>query len=319
LFGTLLLHPPAQAQTPAPAWPSSAEPIVLIVGNVAGGGNDIMARLMSERLTVRLKHSVVVENKPGASGTIGAAFVAQSPPNGNTLLIAPSSSMVAALVQPKEQLMPVNLLTDLQPIIRLTTGSALVLSVNPSIGVKDAKGLVEYARQHQVTYGTPGIGTTFHIAGEAFNHAAGIHMIHVPYKGLAPAVQDLLGNHVTAVISDLSTVAPYLKTGKLVAVGSPVASRSPYLPDVPTLTEQGYPGIEMPGWFGVFGPRNMDPALVEKINREFNVILTDPKVIQELTTNGDVPSGGSAAEFAKVMVEHYERQKKVVEFAGIKP
>lgn len=229
----------------AQVWPAGAKPITLVVGNVSGGGTDVITRILAERLQSHLQKPVVVENKPGASGTLAAALVARAPTDGHTLLVTPITLVTTPHVLAKAGAAPVDVLTDLAPVVQLTKGT-LLLVANPARGIKDAKALVGVARQRpDLSYGTPGSGSPMHIAGEAFKKAAGVPLTHVPYKGVAPALADLLGDHVTVVFSDLASANVYLQSGKLVAIGVTQAQRSPLLADVPTLTEQGFPGVEL--------------------------------------------------------------------------
>lgn len=299
-------------------WPAGTKPITLVVGNVSGGGTDVITRILAERLQSHLQKPVVVENKPGASGTLAAALVARAPVDGHTLLVTPITLVTTPHVLAKAGAAPVDVLTDLAPVVQLTNGT-LLLVANPALGIKDAKTLVAFARQKpNLSYGTPGSGSPMHIAGEAFKKAAGVPLTHVPYKGVAPALADLLGDHVTVVFSDLASANAYLQSGKLVAIGVTQAQRSPLLADVPTLTEQGFPGVELTTWFGVFAPAGTPATTLEKINREINQVVAMPEVQRKFQALGEVSVGGTTRAFAERVKTDYEQFGKTVREFGIK-
>lgn len=302
----------------AQEWPAGTRPVTLVVGNVAGGGTDVITRILAERLQSHLQKSVVVDNKPGASGTLAAALVARSGADGHTLLVTPLTLVTTPHVLPKAGAAPVDVLADLAPVVQLTKGT-LLLVANPGRGIKDAKELALQARQRpDLSYGTPGSGSPMHIAGELLKKSSGIKLTHVPYKGVAPALTDLLGDHVTVVFSDLASANTYLQSGKLLAIGVTQAQRSPLLPDVPTLTEQGFPGVELTTWFGVFAPAGTPAATLEKINREINQVVAMPEVQRKFQALGEVSVGGTSRAFAERVKTDYEQFGKIVREFGIK-
>lgn len=275
-------------------------------------------RILAERLQNHLQKPVAVENKPGVSGTLAAALVALAQADGHMLLVTSITLVTTPHVLAKAGAAPVDLLTDLAPVVQLTKGTLLVVA-NPARGIKDAKTLVGFARQKpDLSYGTPGSGSPMHIAGEAFKKAAGVSLTHVPYKGVAPALADLLGDHVTVVFSDLASANTYLQSGKLVAIGVTKAQRSPLLPDVPTLTEQGFPGVEFTTWFGVFAPAHTPAATLEKVNREINQVVAMPEVQRKFEALGEVSVDGTTRAFAERVKTDYEQFGKTVREFGIK-
>ena len=299
-------------------WPTSARPITLVVGNVAGGGTDVITRILAERLQSHLQKPVLVDNKPGASGTLAAALVARAAVDGHTLLVTPLTLVTTPHVLSKAGSAPIDVLADLAPVVQLTKGT-LLLVAHPGRDMKDAKGLALMARQQPgLSYGTPGSGSPMHIAGELFKKAAGVTLTHVPYKGVAPALTDLLGGHVTAVFSDLASANSYLQTGKLVAIGVTQAERSTLLPGVPTLTEQGFAGVELATWFGVFAPAGTPVAIVEKINREINLVVAMPEIQRKFQALGEVAVGGTSRAFTERVKADYEQFGKTVREFGIK-
>ena len=297
----------------AQAWPE--RPIKVVVGFNAGAGTDALARALADKLASRVGQPVVVENKPGASGMLAANFVGNAPADGHTLLVTPVTAVITPHVSPSSG--NVDVLTDLVPVSQLTSGTLLLVASADS-GARNAKELTALAKKEpRSTYGTAGNGTPMHIAGKLYEVAAGIELTHVPYKGTAPALTDLMGGHVKMAFSSLAAVRPYLESGKLVPIGVIQKTRSPLLPEVPTMTEQGVPGIELTTWFGLFASKGTPEAVVSKINHEVNAILAMPEIKKLYQAMGEEPTGGTPAEFAKLVRSDYDFYGKVIRDLGI--
>ncbi len=304
----LAMVSPVQAQ--APAYPT--KPIVIVVGYPPGGGPDISARMMGEKLSARLGQVVLVENRPGVSGLIGASHVARAPADGYTLLLAPNTFLIAPQLLPKDASVKLDVLEDFAPVISPTKG-AMVMVAHPSLGVHNAKELVALLKkQPGLAYATPGAGSPMHIAGELFKKSAGVEMLHVPYKGVAPAIADVLGGHVKVSYASIGVVAAHIASGKLVALGLAEKERSALMPDLPTLVEQGYPDTSVGAWYGVFAPKGTPPAVIETLNKEFNAVLQMPETVAKFKTLWETPRGGSAADLAKLSRDEYNNYAKLI-------
>ncbi|HBD32494.1 MAG TPA: ABC transporter substrate-binding protein, partial [Cupriavidus sp.] len=257
---SLAAIPAAQANDAYPA-----KPIRMVVGFPSGGAPDILARIFSEKFS--LGQPVIVDNKPGAGGNIGAETVARSAPDGYTLALGTvgTHSINGALYSK----MPYDMVKDFTPVILLAS-TPNVLVVHPSVPAKNVQELIALAKAKpgQLTFGTPGIGTSLHVAGELFNTMAGTKIEHVPYKGRAMAIPDLLGGHITMMFDNLPSALPVVKEGKLRALGVTSAHRSASAPDIPTIAEQGLPGYEATSWFAVFVPAHTPKEIVVKLNAE---------------------------------------------------
>ena len=288
------------------------KPITIIVGYPAGGGPDIGARMLGEKLAARLHQSVIVENRPGVSGMMGASAVARAPADGYTLLFAPNTFLIAPHVLPKGANVNLDVLNDFVPIVAPSKG-AMMMVAHPSLGVKNAKELVALLKkQPGLAYATPGSGSPMHIAGELFKKSAGVDMLHVPYKGVAPAIADVLGGHVKITYASIGVVAQHIAAGRLVALGMAEKERSPLMPDLPTLAEQGYPNTATGAWYGVFAPKGTPPAVGEKLNQEFNTVLRQPDTAAKLKQQWEVPLGGSSEDLARMARAEYESYGKIV-------
>ena len=309
LAATTLATGPIWAQ----AWPS--KPITLIVAYPAGGDSDVLARLYAEKLSLKLGQPVVVDNKPGASGTLGASMVSKAPADGYTLLFAPSTFAIAPLVLKGGVQMDV--VKDFTPIIQ-TGSTPLLLVASPQSGIKDLKGLVEQIKGgKELAYGSPGSGSPMQIAAEMFNKAAGVKMTHVPYRGVAPALTDALGGHLATVYATPGAVAGYLPSGKLIPLAVTERTRSPMLPNVPTMMELGYKDVDIGAWWGVFGPKGLPADVVKKLNTDINEMLKMPDVIAKMATMGALPVGGDSAKLGTAVASDNARYGKVIKEFGI--
>lgn len=313
-LAALALAGSAMAQSP-----SSDKTITIVVGFAPGAGTDTLARALGEQLSRRLKQTVIVDNKPGAGGTLAVNLVAKAAADGTTLLFAPNTLVIAPHIQPSGATAQTNVLTDLAPVVQVTR-STLVVVTNPASGVKDVKALNALARTNKsgLTYGTAGNGSPQHIAGILYGRSAGIDVTHIPYRGTGPALVDLMGGQLSFAVSSLGAALPYIQSGKMVAVAVPEKTRTPLLPDVPTLTESGVRGVELSGWFGLLAPRGTPPAQIERLNREVGEILASPDIQQKFKAQGEVPVGGTTQAFAQLLKDEYAMYGQIVKEFNIK-
>ncbi|KWR76364.1 Bug family tripartite tricarboxylate transporter substrate binding protein [Cupriavidus sp. IDO] len=308
---TAFAAPLAQAQ----AYPS--KPIRMVVGFPSGGAPDTLARLVSEKISPSWGQPVVVDNKPGAGGNIGAEAVAHAPADGYTLALGTvgTHSINGSLYSK----MPYDMVKDFAPVI-LIASTPNVLVVNPEVPAKNVAELIALAKAKPgtLTFGTPGIGTSPHVAGEMFNSMAGVRITHVPYKGRAMAIPDLLGGHITMMFDNLPSALPVVREGKLRALGITSAKRSASAPDIPTLAEQGLPGFEADSWFAIFAPANTPREVVARLNAEFNRIYQLPDVQAKLKTLGLDPILGSPEKLATYQRAEITKWARVVKESGAK-
>lgn len=293
------------------------KPIKLVVPFPAGGGTDIFARVIGNKLAETLKWVVVVDNKPGAGGNIGIDAVAKSPPDGYTIGLGQTSNL--AINPSLYAKLPYDPLKDLVPIV-LVADAPLVLVVPANSPFKTVADVVAAAKKKpgDVTFGSPGNGTVAHLTGELFQMAAGVKFQHIPYKGSAQALTDLMGGQVQAYMSSIPTALSHIKGGKLRALAVTSPKRVPSLPDVPTIAEAGYKGFDANTWFGLVAPAGTPAPIVTKINAEVNRILKMPDVKEKFAAEGGGPIGGSSQEFAALLKSDYVKWGKVVKDSGAK-
>jgi tripartite-type tricarboxylate transporter receptor subunit TctC len=291
------------------------KPVRLIVGVAAGGANDTVARLVAQALSERLGQPVVVENRPGAGGDIGLEAVINAPPDGDTLLFATSANALSASFYDKPN---VNFARDIAPVASLVRGP-LIMEVNPSFPAKTIPEFITYAKANpgKINMASAGIGNTTHIAGVLFMMLTGTRFTHVPYRGGAPAVADLIGGQVQLYFDGISGSLEHVRSGKLRALGVTTAQRAAVLPDVPSIAEF-VPGYEAGGWYGIGVPKDVPAEIVDKLNREINASLADPALKTRLADLGYVTIGGSSAEFGNMIAQEIDKWAKVIKFAGIK-
>jgi tripartite-type tricarboxylate transporter receptor subunit TctC len=304
---------------PGAAWANSypAKPITLVVAYPAGGDTDALARLFAEKLSPRVGQPVVVDNRPGASGIIGSAYVSKATPDGYTLLLAPSTFSIAQLVLKTNGAAGYDVLNGFTPIVQ-TGSQPLFLVASGGSGLASVKDAVAAAKAGKpLSYASPGSGSPMHILGEMFARAAGANLAHVPYKGVAPAVNDVLGGHLPATFITLGPVAPYFANGKLRPLAVASAQRSPLAPNVPTLAELGYKDVEVTAWNGLWGPRNLPPEIVKTLNGHFNEILKMPDVAARMAVLGATPVGGEPEVLGKTNATDHTRFGKVIKELGI--
>ena len=292
-----------------------AKPVTLVVSFPAGGAPDQIARLLTPPLQARWKVPVVVVNRPGAAGHLGNDSVATAAPDGHTLLVTPNTFTMATHVLSPGAKKPADVVTDFTPIALLSSSSMLLLA-HPSLGVKDARELVQRAKaQPGLSYASSGNGTPMHIAGELFNHVAGIHLDHIAYRGTSPAINDVLGGHVKLTFLGLPVAKPLIDAGKLLPLATVDKARSPLLPGVPTMAEQGFPGVETDIWFGVYGPKGMVPALADEIHRALTEALKQPEVAAQFKAMSQVVHDEPRAAFvSKTRADHQRYGELVRQF-----
>ena len=313
LLATMLLGAtiamPASAQYPV-------KPVRIVVPFPAGGGVDATARTVGQKLAEQLGQPVVIDNRAGAAGTIGADHVAKSAPDGYVLLVAgPGAISVATLVYSKLPYVPTR---DLAPVSTLVTMPYLLVT-HPSVPAKNAKDLIALAKANpgKLNMASGGAGTGQHLAGELFNMMAGIRMLHVPYKGTAPALADMMGGHADVTFSDPS-VLPQLKSGKLKAIGVSGTRRYEPLPDVPVIAQSGLPGYDAINWYPLMAPGQTPREIVARLNAEVLKALQDRGVRERLMSQGLIPAGNSPGELAAFIRQDTERWAPVVKATGVK-
>jgi tripartite-type tricarboxylate transporter receptor subunit TctC len=292
------------------------KPVRLIVGVAPGGANDTVARLVAQALSERLGQPVVVENRPGAGGNIGLEAVVNAPPDGYTLLFATSANALGASFYDNSN---VDFARDIVPVTSLVRGP-LVMEVNPAFPAKTIPEFIAYAKANpgRINMASAGIGNTTHVAGVLFMMLTGTSFIHVPYRGGAPAVADLMAGQVQLYFDGISGSLGYIRAGKLRALGVTTAQRADVLPEVPSIAEF-VPGYEAGGWYGIGVPRNVPAEIVGKLNKEINASLADPKLKTPLADLGYATMGSSPAEFGVFIRQEIAKWAKVVKFAGIRP
>ena len=309
LLATAQLSGTALAQ----AYPS--KPITIVVAYPAGGDTDAMARLYAEKLSHRLGQPVLVDNRPGASGTIGTVHVGKAVPDGYTLLLAPNTFAIAQFVLKTASGSSYDVINGFTPIVQ-TSVQPMFVAASQSSGIKDLKTLTAQGKRDGLTYASPGSGSPMHIMGEMFNKAAGTKLAHIPYKGVAPAVNDLIGGHVPVTFMTWGPIAPYAGT-KVNVLAVADAQRSTLAPNVPTLGELGLKDVEVSAWQGLFGPKGMPAETVKLLNTHLNEILKMPDVVSKMATFGALPAGGDSARLAKTNAADFNRFGKLIKDLGI--
>jgi tripartite-type tricarboxylate transporter receptor subunit TctC len=298
----------------AQAYPT--RPVRIIVGFAPGGGSDIIARLMGNWLSARLGQPFVIENRPGAATNIAAEVVVRSTPDGYTLLLFGSSSAINTTVYDK---LPFNLVRDIAPVASISR-EANVMVVHPSAPARTVPEFIAYAKAnpHKLNMASPGNATEPHVAGELFKMMAGVDMVHVPYRGGGPALTDMLAGQVQIMFPIISSAIEYIRTDKFRALAVTTATRLEVLPEIPTVAEF-LPGYEASGWFGIGAPKNTPPEIIDKLNKEINAGVADPKIKARLLDLGGTELSGSPADFGKLIADETEKWGKVIRAANIKP
>jgi tripartite-type tricarboxylate transporter receptor subunit TctC len=310
-----LLSAGAFAQAPQ-AVPATGVPLKLIVPFTPGTGIDIVARTVGPRLGQRLNRPVVVENRAGASGNIGTEAVVRSPADGNTLLVSVNTLVMNKGLYPH---LPFDPVKDLVPV-SLTSWGQLILVAPPSAGFKTAADLVQAAkaRPGKLNYASPGVGTPHHMSMELLKQTAGVYLTHIPYRGTAQAVTDLLGGQVDAMFLPIHVALPHVKSGRLVALGIGSDKRHPLLPDLPTLKEARAGDVNVDMWFGIFAPPGTPAEQVQKLNHELRDILASPEVRTAFSTQGMDPASSTPEEFRRLVSRDADRWAGLIRTANIK-
>ena len=298
----------------AQAYPS--RPVRIIGGAPAGGGIDIVARLMGQWLSERLGQQFIIENRAGAGTNIATEAVVRAAPDGYTLLLAFSSNATNATFYER---LNFNFIRDIKPVASVMRVPNIVL-VHPSVPAKTIPEFIAYAKANpgKISMASGGMGTPGHLSGELFKMTTGINLVHVPYRGSAPALTDLLGGQVQVYFPGMTGTIEYIRSGKLRALAVTTATRAQALPDLPTVGEF-VPGFEASQWYGLGAPKDTPAAIVDKLNKEINAALADPKIKDRLSDLGGMILGGSPADFGKLIADDTEKWGKVIKFAGIKP
>jgi tripartite-type tricarboxylate transporter receptor subunit TctC len=300
------------------AWAQTypTRPVRIIVPFTPAGSTDIVARLMGQWLSERLGQQFVIENRPGGGGNIGTEAVVRASADGYTLLMVGGWNAINATLYDK---LSFNFIRDIAPVAAISREPNVVL-VNPSVPAKSVPEFIAYAKANpgKVSMASAGIGTPGHVSGELFKMMAGVNMVHVPYRGAAPALADLLSGQVQVVFGTISSNIQYIRGGMLRALAVTTATRSEALPDLPTVGEF-VPGYETSNWWGVGIPQNTPAEVVDKLNKEMNAGLADPKMKARLADFGGTPLVVSPADFAKLIAEETEKWGKVIRAANIKP
>jgi tripartite-type tricarboxylate transporter receptor subunit TctC len=306
-----LAAPAAQAQD----YPT--RPIRIVIAFPPGGPTDFVGRLITDKMTASLGQRVYIENRPGAAGTVGADNVAKADPDGYSLFLTTSGAVtIAPHIQTS---VPYDPLRDFAPVALVTKVTEIVV-VSPKLGIKTVKELVAMAKAKPgtITFASTGIGSPPHLAQELLDVAAGVQFVHVPYRGAAPALTDLLGGQVQVLAADLPVLIAQIQAGTLIPIGAAAAKRDEVLPDVSTLTEQGYPNTDASNWYALLAPAKTPAAVIAKLNKAVDDALDDPAIHDKLVKAGATPIGGTPEALGAFMKSEYEKWGKVVAERGIK-
>jgi len=313
-YGATICHAQTNPASSA-AWPKQA--IRIIVSFTPGGAPDILARVLAESWQKNLGVPVLVENRPGYGGNIGADLVAKSDPDGYTLLIGTVGiHAINAALYEKMSFDPVN---DFTPISFLAS-TPNVLVVNKKLGVNNLHELIELAKSkpNQLTFGSSGVGTSLHMSGELFKEMAGIQIRHIPYKGRAQSLPDLVSGRISMLFDNLSSSLPLIKAGEVQALGVTTLKRSYAAPDIPTFAEQGLSGFEAVSWFSLMGPAHLSPSIQKRLNQLTRRTLNDPEVKSRLLAGGIEPAPGTPKDLSKLIAQESTKWNKVVQQSGAK-
>ena len=302
------------------AWAQSypGKPVRIIVP-FGPGGPDALARLLGAQLTQQMGQPFVVENKPGANGVIGAEFVAKSAPDGYTLMVTSSGFVTAPSMYRK---LPYDTERDFAPVTNLVENAGIFVAVNPGVPARTLQELIELARKadSKLSYGSPGVGNTLHLAGELFNHRAGTHLLHIPYKGAGPAVAAAISGETQVMFSTPPAILQQLKAGRLRALAYTDAKRHPQMPDVPTATEAGMPSFQHHGgWFGMFAPAGTPPEILNRVHAEVRAAFANTLFRERLETLGSEPVGNPPTEFKQFVSAEIRKYAEIVRLANIQP
>jgi tripartite-type tricarboxylate transporter receptor subunit TctC len=296
------------------SWPSRS--VKIIVGFAPGGGNDFIARYIARKITEPLGQQVVVENRPGAGGSIGVELGVKAPPDGYTLTLISNSYAVNPSLYP----LRFNPVTDITPIIQISQGPYMVV-VHPSLPVKNIRELVAMAKAEpgRINFASSGQGSVGHLSTELFASMAGFKLNHIPYKGTGPALTDTIGGQTNAMFGSTASTLPHVRSGRLRALAVTTPQRLPAEPALPTVTEAGVPGFETTLWHGLIGPKGLPREVVERVHREVNAVLQLRDTAEQLQSDGVSPAGGTPEQFLATIAKEIETWRRVVRDAGVKP
>ena len=293
------------------------KPIHVVIAFPPGGPTDFVGRLVADKVKDILGQTIIIENKPGANGAIGADYVAKSAPDGTTLFL---TTMGAVAITPHMRNdVPYDVIRDFAPVTLVVRNTTMIVmkAESPANSMKDLAAMAK-AKPGELTFASTGVGANTHLALELFQTAAGVKFIHVPYRGAAPALTDLLGGQVQVFAADAPVLMPQIRGGKIKALGAASGQRNPMLPDVATLAEQGYPDTTIDNWYGLLAPSKTPPAVIAKLHDAFTKAINDPVVKEKLIQSGAIPVADSSAEFGKFLKAEFDRWGKVVREKGIK-
>lgn len=290
-----------------------ARPIRLVIGYTPGGSADLTARLMGQWLSERLGQSFIIENRPGGGTNIATEAVVRAPPDGYSFLLAAPANAINATLYDK---LNFNFLRDVEPVAGIIRFPNVVV-VNPSLPIKSIPELIAYAKANpgKLNMASSGNGSTIHMSGELFKMLTGIDMVHVPYRGGAPALTDLIAGQVHVMFDNIPTCAEHVKSGKLRGLAVTSTTRSEVLPDLPTVADF-LPGYEASAWYGIVAPKNTPAEIIDRLNKEVNAVLADPAAKKRFAELGAFLLPGSAADFGKLLADETEKWGKVVKFSG---
>jgi tripartite-type tricarboxylate transporter receptor subunit TctC len=310
----LLVATLAASSAVAQTFPSKA--VRLVVPFAAGGSTDIIGRTLGQKLNEMWGQPVVVDNRPGGSTVIGTDVVAKAAPDGHTLLITPAPFTIVPSLVAK---LPYDPAKDFEPITLINT-TPLVIVVHPGVPAKSVKELIALAKRRPgaLNYGSSGSGGSNHLAGELFNAMAGVKLVHIPYKGNAPALIDLIGGHVDVVFNGLTSAMPFIKSGKLRALAVTSIARAGSLPEMPTLDELGLRGFQAVAWNGLTAPARTPKDIIARINADVLKVVRSPELVERLKAEGSDPVGNSPAEYSAFLRDEIAKWARVIRFAGVK-
>lgn len=313
-IASLLASPLAAAQSAAQSFPN--KPVRFVVPFPPGGGNDILARALAPKMSEILGQQVVIDNRAGAGGNIGADFVAKSPPDGYTIVIASNQVTMNPWIYSK---LPFDIAKDFSPIAQIAS-VPMLLAINPEVPAKNLKEFIALAKAKpgSLNYSTPGLGTPQHIAFEVFNFDAGVKVTHVPYKGTSPSIVDLIGGQVQATIGTMASLDQHVKSGKVRAIAVSTPQRSPAMPNIPTIEEGGLKGYNVPLWYSVLAPANTPKEIVSKISASIRDALRDPQTKAQLERQGFVESYLDPAQMTALIKQDLTYWQKAIKNIGLK-
>jgi len=307
------------AVAPAAAQGYPDRNVRIVVPFAAGGAPDVVGRIIAQALTEQTGKSFFVENKPGADGVVGAQMVAESPPDGTTLLVTSSSFVINPSFHKK---LPFDVIHDFEPVTNIASTEAYILGINPNVPARTVADLVALAKKpdQKLSFGSPGVGNALHLAAELFKSLTKAQMVHVPYRGAAQAITGLLGDEVQVMFMTPPASMPYIESGKIRALAYTGARRFPRLPDVPTMAEAGVPGMEeLASWTGMFAPAKTPPGVLARLHEEVAKAVANPAVRDRLVKIGVIPRGTPPAEFKPFVAAQVRKIADVAAAAGIEP